>query len=113
LIEHYAGAFPLWLSPIQVKIIPISDKHNEHALKVAAEMKARGIRVEIDDRSERMNLKIRQAQLEKINYMAVLGDKEVADNTVSVRKRDGEQLPTQPVSDFVNALVEEIKTRKI
>ena len=76
-------------------------------------MKARGIRVEIDDRSERMNMKIRQAQLEKINYMVVLGDKEVAENTVSVRRRSGEQLPTQPLSAFIEALVEEIKTKKI
>jgi threonyl-tRNA synthetase len=113
LIEHYAGAFPLWLSPVQVKIIPISDKHNEHAAKVAAEMKARGIRAEIDDRSERMNLKVRQAQLEKINYMVILGDKEAAENTVSVRKRSGEQLPTQPLADFVEALAAEIAGRKI
>jgi threonyl-tRNA synthetase len=113
LIEHYAGAFPLWLSPVQVKIIPISDKHNEHAAKVAEEMKARGIRVEIDERSERMNLKVRQAQLDKINYMVILGDKETAENTVSVRQRSGEQLPTQPLSAFIDALVEEIKTRKI
>jgi threonyl-tRNA synthetase len=113
LIEHYAGAFPLWLSPVQVKIIPISDKHNEAALKVLAQMKARGIRAEIDDRSERMNLKVRQAQLDKINYMVILGDKEVADNAVSVRKRSGEQLPTQPLGDFINALVIEITEKKI
>jgi threonyl-tRNA synthetase len=113
LIEHYAGAFPLWLSPVQVKIITISDKHNEHALKVLAEMKSRGIRAEIDDRSERMNLKIRQAQLEKINYMVVLGDKEVAENTVSVRKRNGEQLPTQPLAEFIASLTVEIAAKKI
>jgi threonyl-tRNA synthetase len=113
LIEHYTGAFPIWLSPVQVKIIPISDKHNEHAQKVAAAMKARGIRVEIDERSERMNLKVRQAQLDKINYMVILGDKEVADNTVSVRKRNGEQLPTQLLAEFIETLVAEISTKKI
>jgi len=113
LIEYYAGAFPLWLSPVQVKIIPISDKHNEHALKALAEMKKHGIRAEIDDRSERMNLKIRQAQLEKINYMVVLGDKEVAENAVSVRKRNGEQLPTQSLADFIAALATEITDKKI
>jgi len=112
LIEHYAGAFPLWLSPVQVKLIPVSDRHNEHAAKVAAEMKARGIRVEIDDRSERMNLKIRQAQIEKINYMVILGDKEAADNSVSVRKRDGEQLPTQSLAEFIDTLVAEIAAKK-
>ena len=100
LIEHYAGAFPAWLSPVQVKIIPVSDRHIEHAQKVAAELKSQGIRVEVDDRSERMNLKIRQAQLEKIPYMVVIGDKEVADNTVSVRRRSGEQLPIQPLAEL-------------
>jgi threonyl-tRNA synthetase len=113
LIEKYAGAFPAWLSPVQVKIIPISDKHNEHAAKVMAEMKTRGIRVEIDERSERMNLKVRQAQLDKINYMVILGDKEAAENTVSVRKRNGEQLPTMPLAAFIDSLVEEIKTKKL
>jgi threonyl-tRNA synthetase len=108
LIEHYAGAFPLWLAPVQVKIIPIADRHIEHARKVEQEMKSRGVRVEVDDRSERMNLKIRQAQLEKIPYMIVIGDKEVADNTVSVRPRSGEQLPAQPLSDFLKTLAKEI-----
>jgi threonyl-tRNA synthetase len=112
LIEHYAGAFPLWLSPVHVKIIPISDKHNEHAVKIAGEMKAHGIRVEIDDRSERMNQKIRQAQMEKIPYMAVIGDKEAADNTVSVRKRNGEQLPIQPLSSFIEMLTAEIAKKE-
>ncbi|MDD5339347.1 MAG: threonine--tRNA ligase [Dehalococcoidales bacterium] len=113
LIEHYAGAFPLWLSPVQVKIIPISDRHNEHAMKVAEEMKSHGIRAEIDDRSERMNQKIRQAQMEKIPYMAVIGDKEAADNTVSVRKRNNEQLPAQPLSSFIEMLTEEIAKKTI
>ncbi len=112
LIEHYAGAFPLWLSPVQVKLIPVSDRHNEHAQKVAAEMRNRCIRVEIDDRSERMNLKIRQAQLEKIPYMVILGDKEAADNSVSVRRRTGEQLPTQSLADFIDALAAEIASKK-
>ncbi len=112
LIEHYAGAFPAWLAPVQVKLIPISDRHLEHVNKVAAEMKTRGIRVEIDDRSERMNLKIRQAQLEKIPYMVVIGDKEAADNTVSVRKRSGEQLPVQPLSSFIEMLTAEIARKE-
>jgi threonyl-tRNA synthetase len=112
LIEHYAGALPTWLSPVQVKIIPVSDRHNEHANKVAAELKNRGIRVEVDDRSERMNLKIRQAQLEKIPYMVILGDKEMADNSVAVRRRSGEQLPTQPLAGFIEALAREIANKE-
>ncbi|MFA5309562.1 MAG: threonine--tRNA ligase [Dehalococcoidales bacterium] len=108
LIEHYAGAFPLWLSPVQVKVIPVSDRHNGHAARVVETMKGKGIRAEIDDRSERMNLKIRMAQMEKIPYMVILGDKEAADNTVSVRRRSGEQLPVQPLASFIEALVKEI-----
>jgi threonyl-tRNA synthetase len=112
LIEHYAGAFPTWLAPVQVKIIPVADRHNEAAKKAAAELKAHNIWVEVDDRSERMNLKIRQAQLEKIPYMAVIGDKEAADNSVSVRKRSGEQLPVQPLSSFIEMLMAEIAAKK-
>jgi threonyl-tRNA synthetase len=111
LIEQYAGAFPTWLAPVQVKIIPVADRHLEHARKIEAEIKMRGVRVELDDRSERMNLKIRQAQLEKIPYMIIIGDKEVADNTVSVRRRSGEQLPTQPLETFLANLVAEITSR--
>lgn len=112
LIEYYAGAFPTWLAPVQVKIIPISDRHNEQAKKVANELKGRGIRAEIDDRSERMNQKIRQAQMEKIPYMVVIGDKEAADNTVAVRKRSGEQLPVQPLASFIEMLTAEIARKE-
>jgi threonyl-tRNA synthetase len=111
LIEHYAGAFPVWLSPVQVKIIPVADRHLEHAGKIMAELKSHGVRVEVDDRSERMNLKIRQAQLEKIPYMLIVGDKEVADNSVSIRRRSGEQLPTQPLASFLETLAAEIANK--
>jgi threonyl-tRNA synthetase len=111
LIEHYAGAFPAWLAPVQVKIIPVADRHNEHAGKLATEFRGRGIRVEVDDRSERMNLKIRQAQLEKVPYMVVIGDKEVESGTVAVRKRSGEQLPGQSVASFIEGLTREIADR--
>jgi threonyl-tRNA synthetase len=111
LIEQYAGAFPTWLAPVQVKIIPVADRHLEHAREIEAQIKQRGVRVEVDDRSERMNLKIRQAQLEKIPYMIIIGDKEVGDNTVSVRRRSGEQLPTQPLETFAANLVAEITSR--
>ena len=108
LIEHYAGAFPVWLAPVQVKIIPVADRHLDHARNLEKELRSHGVRVEVDDRSERMNLKIRQAQLDKIPYMVIIGDKEVADNSVSVRLRSGEQLPTQPLSDFLEILTKEI-----
>jgi threonyl-tRNA synthetase len=111
LIEHYAGAFPTWLAPVQVKIIPVADRHNENAAKIVAELKNHNIRVEVDDRSERMNLKIRQAQLEKVPYMIVIGDKEAADNSVSVRRRSGEQLPAQPLSAFIEMITAEISDR--
>jgi threonyl-tRNA synthetase len=111
LLEHYAGALPVWLSPVQVKLIPISDRHNEHARKVEQEMKNKGIRAEVDDRSERMNMKIRQAQMEKIPYMVVLGDKEIADNSVSIRLRSGEQMPTQPLAGFIERVTKEIAGR--
>jgi threonyl-tRNA synthetase len=111
LIEHYGGAFPLWLAPVQVKIIPVADRHLEHAKAILAEMRVKGIRAEVDDRSERMNLKIRQAQLEKVPYMVVIGDREAAGNSVSVRRRDGEQLPTQPLAEFIEKLTAEIASK--
>ena len=111
LIEHYAGAFPTWLASVQVKIIPVADRHLDYARKLEGEFKSKDIFVEVDDRSERMNLKIRQAQLEKIPYMAIVGDKEVADNSISVRRRNGEQLPAQSVETFLAALTEEIANR--
>jgi threonyl-tRNA synthetase len=111
LIEHYAGAFPVWLAPVQVKIIPVADRHLDHARKLEKEFKIHGMRVELDERSERMNLKIRQAQLDKIPYMVIIGDKEVADNSVSVRLRSGEQLPAQPLAGFIETLTAEITNR--
>jgi len=100
LIEHYGGAFPVWLAPVQVVVIPVADRHLEYAHQLEAELKSGGVRVEVDARSERINLKIRQAQLGKIPYMLVVGDKEVASSTVSVRLRSGEQLASQPFDSF-------------
>jgi threonyl-tRNA synthetase len=111
LIEHYAGAFPVWLAPVQVKLIPVADRHLDYARKLESELKSRGVRVEVDDRSERMNLKIRQAQLEKIPFMLVVGDKEVADNTVSVRLRSGEQMPTQSFTSFLETISTDIANK--
>ncbi len=113
LIEHYAGAFPVWLSPVQLKLIPVSDRHNDACHAMLEELRKAGVRAEVDDRSERMNLKIRQAQLEKVPYMAIVGDREVADGTVSIRTRAGEQLPAQPLAEFIHRIVEEIATRAL
>jgi len=100
LTEHYGGAFPVWLAPLQVKIIPVADRHLDYAHKLEAELKGEGLRAEVDARSERVNLKIRQAQLDKIPYMLVVGDKEIATSTVSVRLRSGEQLASQSYDSF-------------
>lgn len=90
LIEHYGGAFPVWLSPVQAVIIPIADRHIDYAHEIESEFKEEGIRIEVDDRSERMNLKIREAQLQKIPYMLIVGDKEKASSGVSLRLRNGD-----------------------
>ncbi len=100
LIEHYGGAFPVWLAPLQVMVIPVADRHLEYACKLEAELRSEGVRVKVDARSERMNLKIREAQLEKIPYMLVVGDQEVTASTISLRLRSGEQLSSQSVDDF-------------
>jgi threonyl-tRNA synthetase len=95
LIEHYAGAFPVWLAPVQVVVIPVADRHLDYARKLEVELRSERIRVKVNARSESVNSKIRQAQLEKVPYMALVGDKEVAASTVSVRLRRGEQLAAQ------------------
>jgi len=100
LIEHYGGAFPVWLSPTQVMIIPIADRHLPYAQEVASELRAEGLRVELDDRRERMNLKIREAQVQKIPYMLIIGDREVQSSTLTVRLRTGENLTSQTLSSF-------------
>ncbi len=100
LIEHYAGAFPVWLAPVQAMIIPIADRHLDYAQEVAAELRADGIRAQVDMRAERMNQKIRQAQLQKIPYMLIVGDNEASSAEVSVRLRSGEDLGRQTVNAF-------------
>jgi len=111
LIEHYGGAFPVWLAPLQVKVIPIADRHLDYAHKLEAELKGEEVRVEVDDRSERINLKIRQAQLEKIPYMLIVGDKEVANSTVSIRLRNGEQLNDQSFDSFKETIKTAISSK--
>ena len=100
LIEHYGGAFPVWLAPLQVMVIPVADRHLDYAHQLVTELKSERVRAEVDARSERVNLKIRQAQLNKIPYMLVVGDKEVAASTVSIRLRNREQLTSQSFDSF-------------
>ena len=113
LIEHYAGAFPLWLAPVQAVIIPIADRHAEYAGKLARQMREKDFRVQLDDRSERMNLKIREAQLNKVPYMLVVGDKEVENGQVSVRLRTGEDLGSQVFDDLLTRMKCLIEAREL
>ena len=111
LTEHYAGAFPTWMAPVQVKILPISEKHVEYAKELAKQMHRDYVRVEVDDRSEKIGYKIRQAQMAKVPYMLVVGDKEVEEGTVNVRKHGGDELGSVPFEEFFNSIRIEIKER--
>lgn len=111
LTEHYAGAFPTWMAPVQVKILPISEKHVEYANELAKQMHRDYVRVEVDDRSEKIGYKIRQAQMAKVPYMLVVGDKEVEEGTVNVRKHGGDELGSVPFEEFFNSIKIEIKER--
>ncbi len=112
LIEHYAGAFPTWLAPHQVAIVPIADRHADAAAQIADNLKKQGIRALLDDRSESMNYKIREnLQHKKIPYVLVVGDKEIEEKTVAIRARGRGQIGTKPVDEFASKLLEEIKTK--
>jgi threonyl-tRNA synthetase len=108
LIEHYAGAFPLWLAPLQAVVLPISDRHLEYAASVSSRLKQAGLRAELDERQEKIGYKIREAQLQKIPYMLVVGDRESAEGTVSVRTRSGGDQGASPVDAFIASAREEI-----
>ena len=112
LIEHYAGAFPTWLSPVQVVIIPISERHEEKAKEVKEILEKAGVRVEIDNRRETLGYRVRQAQLQKIPYMVILGDKEVASERISLRTRNGKEYKDVSLEGFVAKVTEEIRDRK-
>ena len=112
LTEHFAGKFPTWLAPVQVKILPIADRHNEFCEKLMNAMKDQGIRCEMDTRTEKTGYKIREAQLQKIPYMLVIGDNEVNDNIISVRSRDEGDMGTFNPDEFIAKLVSDIKNRK-
>ncbi len=111
ITEHFAGAFPLWLSPVQAVVLPISEKFADYAQKVAAELDAAGLRCETDLRPEKVGYKIRQAQLQKVPYMLVVGEKEEADGTVAVRSRSGGDKGTMALGEFIAAAQEEVRTR--
>ena len=113
LTEHFAGAFPLWLSPVQAEIIPISERHREYAEQIADKLKAAGLRVECDLRSEKMGYKIREAQLQKVPYMLVVGDKEQETGSVSVRTRKGEDKGAMPLDSFLASALEEVRTKAL
>jgi threonyl-tRNA synthetase len=107
LIEHYGGAFPAWLAPVQAVVIPIADRHAEYAQSVLAELAAAGFRAEVDSRNERMNQKIRTAQLQKVPYMLVVGDREAEAGAVAVRSRDAGDLGAMPTAEFAARLKQE------
>ena len=105
LIEKYAGAFPLWLAPVQVKLLPIADRHLDYLYEVKKQLEDKGFRCEVDDRSEKIGYKIREAQLEKVPYMVVVGDKDIENNTISIRKRKEGDLGAMTVEQFLEKIV--------
>ena len=113
ITEHFAGAFPTWLAPVQVKILPIADGHVEYAKKVMEKLEKHGIRVEIDSRQEKIGYKIREAQLQKTPYMLIIGDKEIETNAVGVRSRKAGDIGQMQIEAFIEKIQEEIddKTR--
>jgi len=112
LIEHYAGKFPTWLAPLQVKILPITDRNNDYVDALCNELKANGVRCGTDKRAEKTGFKIREAQLQKIPYMLVIGDKEMEDGTVTVRFRDSGESKTMERSEFLAMVLDDIKNKK-
>lgn len=113
LIEHFAGKFPLWMAPVQIEVIPVSEKTNEYAEKIYEELKNRGFRVEIDTRNSQMGAKIRDAQMRKINYMLILGEKERDNGSISVRTRNNENINDIKLDKFMDDLSEEIKEKRM
>ena len=106
LVEHYAGAFPLWLAPVQVRILPITDKQHDYARSIAIQLRRRGIRVEVDDRNQKIGYKIREAQVAKVPDMLVVGGRDEAGRTVSLRTREDGDLGPKPLEEYLNAIVD-------
>jgi threonyl-tRNA synthetase len=113
IIEHFAGAWPLWLAPVQAVVLPLADRHLEYARKVQESLAGRGLRVEVDERVEKIGYKIREAQLQKVPYMLVIGDREAAEGAVSVRSRSGGDLGARPLAEFVQTASEEAESREL
>jgi threonyl-tRNA synthetase len=113
LIEHFAGAWPLWLAPVQAVVLPISDRHRDYAAGVRDKLAAAGLRVDLDDRQEKIGFKIREAQLQKVPYMLVAGDRESSEGTVAVRSRSGGDLGARPVEAFMADALEEIRRKSL
>lgn len=113
ITEHFAGAFPIWLAPVQVKLLPIADRHHDYALEIAKKLEAKGIRCEVDTRSEKTGYKIREAQLQKIPYMLLMGDKDIEGNCVSVRKRGEGDIGAMGVDEFVEMAAKQIESKEI
>lgn len=113
ITEHFAGAFPIWLAPVQVKLLPIADRHHDYAFEVAKKLEAKGIRCEVDTRSEKTGYKIREAQLQKIPYMLLMGDKDIEGNCVSVRKRGEGDIGAIGVDEFVEMAAKQIESKEI
>jgi threonyl-tRNA synthetase len=113
IIEHFAGAWPLWLAPVQVAVLPLSDRHVEHATRAQEALAAAGLRVELDARVEKIGYKIREAQVQKVPYMLVIGDREVAEGTVSVRGRSAGDLGARPLAEFVRLASEEVASKAL
>ena len=112
LIEHYGGAFPTWLAPVQAEIIPIAERHHDYAREVAAELSAAGLRAHVDGRNERMNSKIRDAQMNKVPYMLIVGDRESGAGSAAVRLRSGEDLGALPIAGIVSLIAEEVEAKR-
>lgn len=113
ITEHFAGAFPIWLAPVQVKLLPIADRHHDYAFEVAKKLEAKGIRCEVDTRSEKTGYKIREALLQKIPYMLLMGDKDIEGNCVSVRKRGEGDIGAMGVDEFVEMAAKQIESKEI
>jgi threonyl-tRNA synthetase len=112
LIEHYAGEFPLWLAPVQAAVLPIADRHLSYASRIAGELRELGLRVEVDDRSESVGRKIRDAELRKVRYMLVVGDSEEREGRVAVRRHGEGDQGVLPASEFAARALEEVAARR-
>ena len=111
LIEHFAGAFPVWLAPVQVKLLPIADRHLDYIYEVKKALEAKGIRCEVDDRNEKIGYKIREAQVKKVPYMVIVGDKDVEAGTVAIRSRKDGDLGAMTPAEFVEFMVEKVSSK--